>query len=86
MTKMQQWRRIASSAIWLIGGNASSRLATMVVLIVAGRLLGPSTYGTFAALQGVAMFGVSFAEFGLTTWGVRSLSRGKSQSESLTLP
>ena len=79
----KRWRRVLANALWLAGGNASARLATLVALVIAARLLGPSAYGKFAAFQGISLFLTTFIGMGLTTWGVRSLSRGRSEAETI---
>ena len=76
-------RRLLLNAIWLAGGNASSRVTTLAILVVAGRLLGPSEYGTFVAFQGLSLFIAGFAGFGLGTWTVRGLALGRDPSEVL---
>jgi O-antigen/teichoic acid export membrane protein len=76
-------KKVFLNAVWLAGGNASSRIAMLAVLIIAARMLGPSQYGTFAALQGISVFVMGFASFGFATWTIRSLSETREHREVL---
>lgn len=58
---------VLKNAVWLLGGEATSRLIRAVIVIVSARVLGAAEYGAFAYAMAIAGFLTIFADIGLSS-------------------
>lgn len=72
---------ILKNIFWLAIGEGSLRLSAFLILIFAGRILGPTEFGKFAfALAVVSLFAV-LSDFGLFDIVIRDFSRNQEEQK-----
>lgn len=70
-------RRLTINTLALLGAQAGVRLASLIVVLLLGRLLGPDGLGTYAKAVAVASLAVVLAEVGVDTVTTRAMAAGR---------
>jgi O-antigen/teichoic acid export membrane protein len=75
--------RLATNTVALLAAQAGVRLASLVVVLLVGRLLGPAGLGLYAMASAVAALALVVADAGVDTVTIRAMAAGKSAAPYL---
>lgn len=81
--KAHAGRRLTINTTALIGAQAAVRLASLAVVLLIGRLLGPEGLGLYALAGAVASLAVVPADAGIDTVTIRRMAAGRSAAPYL---
>jgi O-antigen/teichoic acid export membrane protein len=70
-------RRLATNSAALIAAQVGTRLASLVVVLLIGRLLGPDGLGLYAMAGAVAALALVAADAGIDTVTIRAMATGQ---------